>query len=96
MAGLAGQVSENDAHKAMKKSIALIDSMTPKERKYPYLLQEGARKARISKGSGLTIADLNHLIKQLKQTSEMLKLVKNKGKMSNLMSMMKGKMPFGF
>jgi signal recognition particle subunit SRP54 len=96
MGSLAGHVSENDANKAMKKSIALIDSMTPKERNYPYLLQEGARKARISRGSGLTIADLNHLIKQLKQTSEMLKLVKNKGKMANMMNMLKGKMPFGF
>jgi signal recognition particle subunit SRP54 len=94
MSGFAGQVSEQDTDQSLKRSLALIHSMTLKEREHPELLEQGGRKIRVSKGAGLTIADLNHLIKQLKQMTKMMEMLKNKGKMSNLLSMMKGKMPF--
>ena len=53
---------------------AMINSMTPAERSNPALLN-GSRKARIAKGSGVTIVELNRFIKQFEQTSKMMKKV---------------------
>lgn len=58
---------------------AIINSMTPKERRNHNLLN-GSRRLRIAKGSGTTTADVNRVIKQYKDMQKMMKMLK-KGKM---------------
>jgi signal recognition particle subunit SRP54 len=69
----------------------IINSMTPKERKNPDILN-GSRKRRITNGSGTNIQDLNRLLKQHKQMGKMMKKMKGKG-MQNMMRGMGGMMP---
>jgi signal recognition particle subunit SRP54 len=71
----------------------IIDSMTPKERANPDILN-GSRKRRITVGSGTSIQDLNRLLKQHKQMGKMMKKMKAKG-MQNMMRGMSGMMPSG-
>jgi signal recognition particle subunit SRP54 len=71
----------------------IIDSMTPKERANPDILN-GSRKRRITMGSGTSIQDLNRLLKQHKQMGKMMKKMKGKG-MQNMMRGMGGMMPSG-
>ncbi len=61
--------------KQLHKIEALINSMTPQERRHPRVLN-GSRKKRIARGSGNTVADINRLLKQYKQMQKMLKKVK--------------------
>ncbi|MEE9336236.1 MAG: signal recognition particle protein [Granulosicoccaceae bacterium] len=76
-----------------KKMMALIDSMTPHERKYPAVLK-GSRKKRIAAGAGLQVQDLNRLVKQHLQMSKMMKKM-SKGGMAKMMRGMQGKLPPG-
>ena len=68
---LKGVEISDDAFKPIE---AMISSMTPEERANPALLN-GSRKARIAKGAGVTIVELNRFIKQFEQTSKMMKKV---------------------
>ena len=67
---------------AFKGIEAIIQSMTPKERTNPEILNS-SRRQRIAKGSGTNIQDVNRLIKQFDQTRKMMKMVtgSNMGKM---------------
>lgn len=56
---------------AFKDIEAIIQSMTPEERKNPQLIN-GSRRARIAKGSGSSVQDINRLLKQFKQTKKMM------------------------
>lgn len=58
------------------KTEAIIYSMTPAERENPEILN-GSRKARIAKGSGTDLAEINRLLKQFEQTAKMMKMVAN-------------------
>ena len=73
---------------AFKGIEAIILSMTPKERTNPEILNT-SRRARIAKGSGTSVQDVNRLIKQFDQTRKMMKMVTG-SKMSQMMSAMKG------
>ncbi|MBD2860173.1 signal recognition particle protein [Spongiibacter sp. KMU-158] len=73
---------------------ALINSMTPAERRNPDILN-GSRKKRITAGSGTDIQDLNRLIKQHKMMAKMMKKMSSKGGMANMMRGMGGMMPPG-
>ncbi len=72
---------DDDAFKSVE---AIIYSMTPIERKNPSILN-GSRKARIAKGSGTTIQEVNRLISQFDQTRKMMKMVAGGGKMGRMM-----------
>jgi len=72
-----------------RRMIAIINSMTPKERRYPDIIR-GSRKRRIAAGAGLQIQDVNRLIKQHKQMQKMMKKVGSKGAMSKLMKRLPG------
>jgi signal recognition particle subunit SRP54 len=91
-----GAMSEALKAKADDKSIthmvAIIDSMTRKERRYPDLIK-ASRKVRIAKGAGLQVQDVNRLLKQHTQMSKMMKKFSKKGGMKNFMRSMQGKMP---
>ena len=66
------QIDNADAAKKMKHVEAIICSMTPKERRDPKLLN-ASRKIRIAKGAGRTVQDVNILLKQHQQMSQMMK-----------------------
>ena len=72
---LKGVEVSDDAFKPIE---AMINSMTPAERSNPALLN-GSRKARICKGAGVNIVDLNRFLKQFEQTSKMMKKVQQMG-----------------
>lgn len=71
----------------IRRQIALIDSMTPRERRYPATI-DGSRKRRIAGGAGLAVQDVNRLLKQHKQLVKTMKRVK-KGGMAGMSSMLK-------
>ena len=75
--------------------LAMIDSMTPKEREFPDSINM-QRKKRIAMGSGNDLNEVNKLMKQFNQTKKMMKLMSNKQNMMNMMKQLKkmgGKMP---
>ena len=75
--------------------LAMIDSMTPKEREFPDSINM-QRKKRIAIGSGNELNEVNKLMKQFNQTKKMMKLMSNKQNMMNMMKQLKkmgGKMP---
>ena len=74
---------------------AIIDSMTPKERRFPAIIN-GSRKKRIATGSGTQVQDINRLLKQFKQMQKMMKRMSRKGGMTNLLRGMGGNVPPGF
>ena len=73
---LKGVDVSDDAFKPIE---AIINSMTPKERANPALLN-GSRKQRIAKGSGTTIVELNRFLKQFEQTSKMMRAIQKRRK----------------
>ena len=80
--------------KEVPRMVAIIGSMTKKERRNPGLLN-GSRRARIAKGSGTTPADVNRLLKQYQQMEKMMSKL-GQGGMKGLMRGMKGMMGGGF
>jgi len=84
MAGAAQAAASQVDGKMFSQMEAIINSMTPKERRNPDILN-GSRKRRISMGSGTQIQDLNRLLKQHKQMQKMMKKMKTKGGMANMM-----------
>jgi len=74
----------DDAFKGIE---AIIFSMTPQERENPELLN-GSRRARIAKGSGTNIQEVNKLIKQFDDTRKMMKMMGNKDQMAKMMRSM--------
>lgn len=72
---------------AFKGIEAIIQSMTPKERTNPEILNN-IRRQRIAKGSGTSIQEVNRLVKQFDQTRKMMKMVTG-SKMAGMMSRMK-------
>ncbi len=75
--------------KRLKHTEALIQSMTVQERRNPVILN-GSRRARIARGAGLGIKDLNALIKQFQQMKKMMRMMKG-GKGRKLMKQMQKK-----
>jgi signal recognition particle subunit SRP54 len=75
------------------RMVAIINSMTPKERRYPATLN-GSRRARIARGSGTTPADVNKLLKQFMQMEKMMSKISGGG-LKGMMRGMKGLMGRG-
>ena len=71
------ETAMEQARTEMKKTVAIVDSMTTKERD-DHALLNGSRRKRIAKGSGTSVQDINKLIKKFLQ---MRKMSKNLGKM---------------
>ena len=91
--GAAGKISDADAEeseKQLKRTRAIIYSMTPAERAKPSLI-DPKRKRRIAAGSGTRVEDVNRLLHQLEQTRKMMKMMNGKG--SKKMRRMMGGMP---
>ena len=93
--GVGKQLKDIDIDDNAFKGIeAIIQSMTPKERSNPEILNQ-SRRMRIAKGSGTSIQEVNRLIKQFDQTRKMMKMVTGSGmkNMMGAMKNMKGGMP---
>jgi signal recognition particle subunit SRP54 len=74
---------------AFKHVEAIIQSMTPKERANPGILNN-SRRLRLAKGSGTNIQDVNKLIKQFDDMKKMMKLMSNPRNMASMMGQLKG------
>ena len=79
---LARNMDTDVVDNEMKRSEAIIQSMTPYERDHPEVLK-ASRKNRIAKGSGVKVADVNKLIKQLEQMQSMTRMMSS-GRMPNM------------
>ena len=83
--GQMGQQVQNAVdEKQFGRMEAVINSMTPGERRTPDVIN-GSRKQRIAKGSGTDVQEVNKVIKQHKQMAKMMKKVGKKGGMANMM-----------
>jgi len=72
--------------KQIRRTEAIVLSMTPKERSRPEIIN-GSRRKRIARGSGTSVTEVNQLLRQF---SDMRKMLKGKGKMKKLMKQMGG------
>ncbi len=97
MPGMSGVELPGDADKQMKRTEAIIQSMTLQERRKPGILN-GNRRIRIAKGAGVKVLEVNQLIKQFEQMQKLMKMMKggNQKKLMRQMEQMKGRggMPF--
>jgi signal recognition particle subunit SRP54 len=78
MGQMARSVSPNDAEKQLKTTEAIINSMTPYERRNPKILN-ASRKRRVAAGSGTDVVDVNRLLKQFREAQRMFKQLKKVG-----------------
>ena len=89
---LSAQVKSKINDKEVQRMVAIINSMTKKERRHPDLLN-GSRKVRVARGSGTQPADVNRLLKQYMQMEKMMSKISSggiKGLMRQMGSAMKG------
>lgn len=94
MSGLTQIAEQQASQKMFVQMEAIINSMTPAERRNPDILN-GSRKRRITQGSGTELQDLNRLIKQHKQMQKMMKKLTKKGGMQSMMRGVQGLMGGG-
>src|SRR3984885_15265009 len=78
----------------VRRQIAIINSMTPRERRQPGLI-DGSRRPRMTKGSGVQVQDVNRLLKQFMDMQRMMKGMKG-GKLRPMLAALKGGVPPGF
>ncbi len=88
MGQMAGQINDAKAASDLKKTEAIILSMTQEEKDDPSILR-ASRKSRIAKGSGVQVSDVNKLIKQYEQSKQAMKMLgqMQKGGMPNMNAM---------
>ena len=93
MGKMSQAVQSGAGDQEVARMVAIINSMTPQERRFPAVIK-GSRKKRIALGSGMQIQDVNRLLKQHKQMSKMMKKFKGGG-LKKMMRGMKGQLPPG-
>lgn len=85
------RVNEADSEKKMKRTEAIIQSMTPHERQNPKIIA-ASRKVRIAKGSGTRVQDVNELLKQFEGMRQMMKqMTGNRGRLMKRMKRLGGR-----
>ncbi|OOZ37727.1 signal recognition particle protein [Solemya velesiana gill symbiont] len=90
MGDVPDHVKNQANDKEINRLVAIINSMTPKERQFPNIIK-GSRKRRIATGSGTQVQDVNKLLKQFTQMQKMMKKMKGGG-MAKMMRGLKGRM----
>ena len=93
MGGMSAKIKDQANDKQFVQMEAIINSMTPGERKRPDVIK-GSRKKRIAAGSGTQIQDVNRMLKQFMQMQKMMKKMGGGG-MKKMMRGMGGAMPGG-
>ena len=91
MGQIPDQVKQQVNDKEVKKLIAIVNSMTPRERAFPAVIK-GSHKKRIAAGSGTQVQDVNRLLKQFTQMQKMMKKMKGGG-MARMLRGLRGQMP---
>ncbi|HEU5134863.1 MAG TPA: signal recognition particle protein [Steroidobacteraceae bacterium] len=89
-----GALPADQGDKDVRRQIAIINSMTRKERRNPALL-DGSRRRRIAAGAGVQVQDVNKLMKQFMEMQKMMKSMAG-GRMKRMLQAFKGGMPPGF
>lgn len=92
MTGNLDVATLKDGGGELKRQIALIDSMTPGERRFPKTIN-GSRKRRIASGAGLTVQDVNRLLKRHLQMEKMMKRMSRGGLRKMLRGLPPGTLP---
>jgi signal recognition particle subunit SRP54 len=90
MGNIPDHVKNQVNDKELVRTIAIINSMTPQERRFPNLIK-GSRKRRIALGSGTQVQEVNKMLKQFTQMQKMMKKMKGGG-MAKMMRGLKSKM----
>lgn len=92
MPGMSGVELPGDADRQMKRTEAIILSMTPQERRKPQILN-GNRRIRIANGAGVKVVEVNQLMKQFEQMQKIMKMMKggNQKKLMRQMEAMRGR-----
>lgn len=90
-AQMAAQMKNVNADKDIRRSIAIVNSMTPQERKFPDLIK-ASRKRRIATGAGVEVQEVNKLLRQYETTRDLMKKVASGG-MAKLMRSFGGRFP---
>ena len=90
MGSVPKDVREKVNDKDVARQIAVINSMTPQERRFPDLIK-GSRKRRIAKGCGQDLQDVNRILKQHQMMEKMMKKF-SKGNLANMVRGLKGNM----
>ncbi|MFQ5610687.1 MAG: signal recognition particle protein [Anaerolineae bacterium] len=85
----AKEISSEEAEQQLKRTEAIISSMTMVERRRPKMLN-ASRKRRIARGSGTTVQEINQLLSQFRQMQKMMKRLKNPRARRSLMNMFGG------
>lgn len=84
------QHAKNEVNdKSLAQTVAIINSMTPKERRIPKIII-GSRKRRIAMGSGTQIQDVNRLLKRFEQMQKMMQKISKPGGLKNMMRGVQG------
>ena len=89
------EIKDKMNDKEIYRKEAIINSMTPKERRKPEIIK-GSRKKRIAEGSGVDISEVNKLLKEFDQMQKMMKRLQAKCGMRRLIGAMKGMVPPGY
>lgn len=87
----AAALNDGENDQQLRRQIAIINSMTPSERRFPKTIN-GSRKKRIARGSGLPVQDVNRLLKQHTQMEKMMKRM-SRGGMKKMLRGMPGAGP---
>ena len=87
-------LKDSGNEKQLSRQVAIINSMTPGERRFPKIIN-GSRKKRIAAGSGLQIQDVNRLLKQFTQMEKMMRKMSRGGMKKMMRGMPGGGMPPG-
>ncbi len=90
---LPDHIKAKASDKELAKLIAIINSMTPQERRFPAIIK-GSRKRRIAAGSGTRVQDVNQLLKQFMQMQRLMKRMQGGG-MAKMMRALQGRLPPG-
>lgn len=94
MVKMVNEDTQNAQNKSFKQSIAIINSMTPRERQFPDLIN-GSRKQRIAAGAGLPIQQVSKVIKEHEKMKKITKQMSSKSGMMGMMRGLQGRMGGG-
>jgi signal recognition particle subunit SRP54 len=78
VAGAAAGLDERQAERQLGRTQAIVQSMTPDERRRPEILN-GSRKRRVAAGSGTTVAEVNQVLRQVREMRRLMKMVGKRG-----------------
>jgi signal recognition particle subunit SRP54 len=88
-----GGMAPEPGEQQLRRQMAIIDSMTLRERRVPGII-DGSRRRRIARGAGVQVQDVNRLMKQFAEMQRVMKSMKGGG-LKRLMGAFKGRMPPG-